>query len=232
MLIEPCVIRDAKVQTSDDKTLGTAVNVVFCTDSEGYLGDAHMLVFPDAQNPLFKEFLNAGQNILKAGIEDVTPKQLTKVANTGLDETSKIANNYVDEKTKEKLSEFFLIPLNKVAKIEPSKKVVLNIDVVKSNDCMCKNTSGLSETSMVYYHSTMTVGDKLWTDTLNLKPIQDFVTKDALGNKGKIENLLIDTDKSMVTAFTVRPRGASTTTSVSIDDFDFKTMSFKKTFAQ
>ena len=221
-----------KVVDSENKKLGEIVNLVFNNKAH----DSSILVFPEESSWLdLQALLDLGDKLSKDTIKSCNlpfSEQLNSLIKDGFEYSEEYIKNqgqkYLKEIDKRFKSSYYLIP---VSEIGESKEKQLVLSGTLSDYTSCQNGE-VFEDDFVY------LGEKAYIDscsalkiTLDKGSIRGQYIKDTKGNFGKISDLVIDTDTSMVSSLKVRCLGNVVgEKSVDITKVDFEKMKYNSVF--
>jgi len=247
MPIRASRMRNDKVFTKDKQKLGTLVNIFFNTE----LGfpEANLVVFPDGPGWVEKEI---GPIIAKKALEiinDLMPEDTTQIAkditDKGYDAAKSIWMKNLEKRELEALEKFYYIPISKIFEFEDGRNKL----IFKNDRIILKVTKGaeegdahndpeglVSETELPFYQQGRTAPRKetepLWSIQLD-KPMccHRLRVKDSNGVRGRIDDIILDYKQGIVTDLVVNTIGPNAGEYVvSVKDFDFSTMTYKKAF--
>jgi sporulation protein YlmC with PRC-barrel domain len=240
-------IRNDKVFTKDKQKLGTLVNVFFDKEPGSY--EANLVVFPDGPGWVETELgpLLAGEAIeLIKGLMPEEAAQIGKdVSEKGYDVAKNIWLKNLKKREQEALQKFYYIPLSKILEFEDGRnKLIFKQDRVilkltkgaEDGDAYSDPAGLLAETEIPFYRQGRTGSreetEPLWSIQLE-QPMcyHRFRVKDSNGVRGRIDDIVLDSSQGIVTDLVVNTIGPNAGEYiVSVDDFDFDTMTYKKSF--
>jgi sporulation protein YlmC with PRC-barrel domain len=227
-------IRNIKVNTKDEKTIGSLVNIIFSTNPK-LLGRAKMLIFPDLANSLKEELTDVIIDVAGHSIADNIPVESAKktIENTA-DKVNELVQKGFSKEEAKRIAKFYLVPITKVSTIKERQKVVLkeSYQDIDSNFCFTDKQS-VSEEEKAFYCGGVPKDGRLWSCSLNITHLQNLPVEDPAGEGGEIEDIQVDTSCGVVKNLIVSTIGESAGTYlVNIKDFDFTKMAHTKPFKE
>ena len=247
MSIRASRIRNDKVFTKDKQKLGTLVNLFFDTDPEWPV--ANLVVFPDGPGWVEKELgpLLSSQAI--EIIEGLMPKDAAKIAkdikDKGIDVAKRVWIANLKKREQEALEKFYYIPISKIFKFEDGKdklifrqdRLILKVIKGAEDGDSYSNPEGLlADTEMPFYRQGRIAERKetepLWSIQLDRAMCcHGFKVKDSNKIRGKIDDIIVNYEEGTITDLVVNTIGPNAGEHIiSVNDFDFDTMTYKKTF--
>lgn len=242
MLVDASSIRNDSVFTSDNKKIGTVMNVILkCTSGFPRFS---ILVFPAEQNWLEgyikKNWGKLTIDSIKKAFPSKIPEILNDIKDKGTEEAERIWNNYSKDniaKAQQELKKCYLIPGLAIEESKRTKKeIVLKIDLDRvENQFGYIGEPRVSTTQDMAFFSASNIArrdaESLLSVTLNLSAIQDLEVQDCDGNTGCIHDVQLDFEQNEVAKLVVQTSGEEAANRlVSADDFDFSTLTSNKTF--
>ena len=247
MSIRASRMRNDKIFTKDKQKLGTLVNIFFDTDPD--FPSASLVVFPDGPGWVEKELGPLLSNQAIEIIEGLMPKDAAKIAkdikDKGIDVAKKIWMANLKQREQEALEKFYYIPISKIFEFEDGKdklifkkdRVILKITKGEEDGDAHRDPEGLlADTEMPFYRQgrtgERTETEPLWSIQLD-RPMccHRFKVKDSNKVRGKIDDIIINYEEGTITDLVIRTIGPNAGEHIiSVDDFDFDTMTCKKAF--
>ncbi len=243
MVIEASLIRNDSALTSDGKSIGTVVNIIFMCDSD--CPRASLLVFPHEKNWLsnyIKE--NWGKitiETVKQAFPSEVPKILDDIKSKGAQEAEKIWKTYLNdniERAQMALKKCYLIP---TLFIDESKRTKNKIFLKSDSERIEAKYSYIGEPPVfetrdmalfATHNKPVRNQDSLLPITLNLMAMQRLEVRDCEGNRGWIDDMQLDFDSGMVANLVVQTVGKKPGNRlVNPENFDFSTFTSKKVFS-
>jgi len=242
LVVEASLIRNDSALTSDGKSIGTVVNIIFMCDSGS--PQASLLVFPHEKNWLgnyIKE--NWGKitiETVKQAFPSEVPKILDDIKNKGAQEAEKIWKAYLNdniEKAQMALKKCYLIPTLFIDESKRTKnKIILKSDSerIEAKYSYIGEPPVSEERDMALFatlNKPVRDQESLLPITLNLMAMQRLEVRDCEGNRGWIDDMQLDFDSGMVANLVVQTVGKDPGNRlVNPEDFDFSTFTSKKVF--
>jgi sporulation protein YlmC with PRC-barrel domain len=232
VIVRAGLIRNNKVVTKDEKTLGTLVNIIFSTNPK-LLGRAKMLIFPDLANSLREELTDVIIDVAGHSIADNIPvESAKKTVEYTADKVNEMVQRGFNKEEAERIAKFYLVPITKVTAIKERQKVILNenFQEIDSNFCFTDKQS-VSEEEKTFYCGSSPKDGRLWSCSLNLTHMQNLPVEDPNGQGGEIENIELDTSAGIVKNLIVSTIGEYPGMHrVNLREFDFAKMASAKAF--
>jgi sporulation protein YlmC with PRC-barrel domain len=232
MIVRAGSIRNLKVITKDEKTLGTLVNIIFSTNPK-LLGRAKLLIFPDLANHLKGELTETVTELVSHGIADNVPVASAKntIENAG-DKINELVQKDLSKTEAQRIAKFYLVPISKVGDIKERQKLILNgvFQDVDANFSFTDKES-ISDQEKAFYCAGAPKDGRLWSCSLNLVQMQNEPLDDPTGKGGEIEDIQLDTASGTVKNLIVSTTDdGAITRLVNLKDFDFTKMACTKAF--
>lgn len=241
MVFEASLIRNDAVFTSDDKKIGTVINIIL-EPSDTYTR-ASLLVFPPEQNwleaYLRKNWGKLTIDTIKRLFPSEVPSIVKDIEEKGADEAERLWNEYAKDNIKKiqmELTKCYLIPSLAVDGSRCTKKEAFlrsNLESVEGR-CAYIGDPPVNDQNMAFF-STHSKARRDWENllpvTLNLTPIKGLEVQDCEGNTGYLEDLQIDCEQNAVSNFVVQTAGKGAGNYLlNAEDFDLSTLTSKKAF--
>ena len=240
-------MRNDKVFTKDKQKLGTLVNIIFDTDPEW--PSANLVVFPDGPGWVETELGPLLSDQAISIIEGLIPKDAAKIAkdikDKGIDVAKKIWIEQLKKREQEALEKFYYIPISKIFRFESGKdklifkkdRIILKVTKGDEDGDAHRDPEGLlTDTEMAFYRQGRT-GEKkdtepLWSIQLDRSICcHRFKVKDSNKARGRIDDIIVNYKQGTITDLVVNTIGVSAGEHIiSVKDFDFDTMTYKKVF--
>ncbi len=223
------------------------MNIFFDTEPGSY--EANLVVFPDGPGWVEKELgpLLAEQAI--GLIKDFMPEDAAQIAKDVTDKGYNVARNIWQKKLKkreqEALQKFYYIPILKIFEFEDGRdklifkqdRVILKLTKGAEEGDAWRDPAGLlTDTELPFYRQGTTGPRKetepLWSIQLD-KPMccHRYRVRDSKAARGRIDDIILDYKQGIVTDLVVITTGPNAGQHIiSVKDFDFDTMTYKKAF--
>ncbi len=232
VIVRAGLIRNIKVVTKDNKSLGTLVNIIFSTNPK-LLGRAKILIFPDLVNSLKEELIDAVIEVAGNSIADnINVKSAKKTIENTTNKVNELVKRGFSKEEAERIAKFYLVPITKVSAIKERQQLVLNeaFQDIDSDFCFTDKQS-ISEEEKAFYCGGAPNDGRLWSCSLNLTHMQNLPVEDPSGEGGEIESIEMDTSAGIVKNLIVSTVGESAGRYlVNLKEFDFTKMASSKAF--
>ena len=243
MIVDASIIRNDSVFTSEEKKIGTVVNIILNLNSK--FPKASILVFPPEQNwlegYLKKNWGKLTIDTIKRAFPAEIPKMLDDIKDKGTDEAERIWNAYYKDnmsKAQMALKKCYLVPGLAIDENKRTKtEIFLKIDLERvESKYSWIGEPPVSTTQNVAFFSATNVAfrdaDSLLPVTLNLIPIQGLEIHDSDDNIGTIDDIQVDFSRNEVVNLVVQTSGENAANRiVSTEDFEFSTLTCNKSFS-
>lgn len=240
--MDASLIRNDLVFTSDNKKIGTVVNVILTCSSR--FPKASILVFPPEQNWLEGYLKKNWGKLTIDTIKRVFPAEIPKIAedikNKGAEEAERIWNAYSKDniaKAQLELKKCYMIPSLTINGARRTKKeIFLKIDLerVESKYGFIGEPPVSSNKHMSFFSASNIAFrdlENLLPVTLNLQPIQGLEVQDRNEEAGVINDLQVDFERNEVVNLVVLTSGDKAANRVvRADDLDLSTFTCNKEF--
>ena len=247
MSIRASRMRNDKVFTKDKQKLGTLVNIFFNTDPQWPA--VNLLVFPDGPSWVEKELgpLLAEQaiGIIKDLLPEDTDQIVNDISDKGYDAAKSIWMKNLKKRELEALEKFYYIPISKIFEFEDGRnklffkndRIILKLTKGAEEGDAHRDPAGLVEATELPFYRQGRTGERketepLWSIQLDKSMCcHRFKVKDSNGVKGRVDDIIVDYKQGVITDLVVNTIGPNAGEHiVSVDDFDFDTMTYKKAF--
>lgn len=242
MIVDASLIRNDLVFTSDNKKIGSVINVILTCSSR--FPKASILVFPPEQNWLEGYVKKHWGKLTIGTIKRAFPAEIPKIAEDiktkGAEEAERIWNAYSKDnlaKAQLELKKCYLIPSLAINGAKRTKKeVFLKIDLerVESRYGYIGEPPVSAATHVAFFSASNIAfrdAEKLLPATLNLQPIQGLEVQDCNGDTGIINDIQVDFERNEVVNLIVQTSGEKAANRiVRAEDLDLSTLTCNKEF--
>lgn len=238
--MEAYKVRNDTVCTSDNKKIGTIVNILF--DSEPDCLIAYILVFPREKNWIWQQLEDnwGGLTIgfIERNLTDL-PSNWNEIKKRGINEAQRVWTAYMkDNEQKKQLKHkiCYLIPIDEINNLRPSDSQVILRDTfesIQNKYCFIGDPQVCETLIPLFATPNIPTRETLLPITLNLSPVlQGLKVRDVNSKPGWIDGVQLSIKDGVINSLIIKLVGKTGGKYlVNPQDFNFDTLRCLKTFS-
>ena len=228
-MIRASKLLGAKVFDNGNKKLGLVVNVIFGTDPDHSV--ANLLVFPDNTKGLLDRLSETLRDSAVDLVTEYFPADLPKVkafAEMGSAKGVEMWNKYVEEKKRELLQTYYVVPL--IETENPGQGIIKKIKINHNKEDCDQFRCKPDDYDFPFFRNRSFTGiGPLLKTTLTLQHVERLKNSLPDGKKGQTVDLELDYAGGLVENLIVQTYGRGAAKHrVNPKDFDFSELNAKK----